>query len=60
VGGPCPEVTEEEEAAGDGEHGDEDLHEENLSAAGVMVIDDDPSGVDSNLHLKKETCNRLL
>jgi hypothetical protein len=52
VGRPCPEVTEEEEAAGDREHGDEDLHEENLSAAGVMVIDDDPSGVDFNLHLK--------
>jgi hypothetical protein len=42
VSRPCPEVTEEEEAAGDGDHSDEDLHEEDLSAAGVMVIDDDP------------------
>jgi hypothetical protein len=52
VSRPCPEVTEEEEAAGDCDHSDEDLHEEDLSAAGVMVIDDDPSGVDSNLYLK--------
>jgi hypothetical protein len=53
----CPEVAEEEEAAGDGDHSDEDLHEEDLSAAGAMVIGDDPSDVDLNLHLKAKTCN---
>jgi hypothetical protein len=57
VSRPCPDVAEEEEAAGDGDHNDEDLHEEDLSAAGAMIIGDDPSDVDSNLHLKAETCN---